>query len=195
MEEEMKTTIGLITPDRYSAPWEFVRSMLMLPKGYGLSLRQSARLDENRNAVLYDALQVNADCLLMIDTDMVFTPQDVEKILKHIENGKDYVCGLFHAGHPPHELCVYGGYDEVNRKHIPVEPGHEPFKIYASGLAFVAISKRLMDKLPPFAFNRLERNKIFLGGDLSFCQVVRELGFELWCDPTINIGHVVNKVV
>ena len=191
----MKTTIGLITPDRYFAPWEFVSSMLSLPRDYTLAVKHGARIDENRNAIFIE--NRNQDALLMIDTDMVFTRNDVATILRHIEEGKDYVCGMFHAGHKPHASCVYSGYDDATRKHIPVmaEGRTEPFQIYASGLAFVAISKRLMQKLPPIPFSRLERNQILLGGDLSFSQIVRELGFELWCDPTLKIGHVVSAIV
>lgn len=186
--------IGLITPDRYFAPWEFVKSIISLPKDYLIACKQGARLDENRNAILQEAR--SEDALLMIDTDMVFTKQDVEKIFKHIENGKDYVSGVFRAGHEPHPLCVYSGYDEAAHKHIPITNLEtEPFKIYASGLAFVAISGRLMKKLPPFAFNRDYKNNVLLGGDLAFGKLVRELGFGLWCDPTINIGHVVSQVV
>jgi hypothetical protein len=191
----MKTAIGLITPNRYFAPWEFVSSILSLKREHIICMRSSARLDENRNMILAQAKELGAEALLMIDTDMVFTNEDVEKIFAHIESGKDYVSGVFHAGHHPHTLCVYGGYDEVNKKHIPAELGHEVFKIHASGLAFVAISKKLMHTLPPFAFNREYLNNILLGGDLAFGKMVRELGFELWCDPTINIGHVVSKVV
>lgn len=187
--------IGLITPDRYFAPWEFVKSILALPKEYLIVVKQGARLDENRNAILHDVR--NQDALLMIDTDMVFTKEDVEKILRHIDEGKDYVSGVFRAGHQPHPVCVYSGYDEVAKKHIPamVEGRTEPFKIHASGLAFVAISGRLMRELPPFAFNRDYKKNVLLGGDLAFGKLVRELGFELWCDPTIKIGHVISSVV
>jgi len=187
--------IGLITPDRYFAPWEFVKSIMSLPREYLIAVKQGARLDENRNAILQEAR--THDALLMIDTDMVFTRQDVENILRHIDDGKDYVSGMFRAGHPPHPVCVYSGYDEVTHKHNPtlLEDHPEPFQIYASGLAFVAISGRLMKKLPPMAFNRDYKENVLLGGDLAFGKLVRELGFELWCDPTIKIGHVISSVV
>lgn len=187
--------IGLITPDRYFAPWEFVKSILSLPRDYLIVVKQGARLDENRNAILQEAR--NLEALLMIDTDMVFTKEDVVNILRHLDEGKDYVSGVFRAGHGEHPLCVYSGYDDATHKHIPamVEGRNELFQIHASGLAFVAISGRLMKKLPPHAFNRNYQQNVLLGGDLAFGKLVRELGFELWCDPTIKIGHVISSVV
>ena len=144
-----------------------------MPRDYLIAVKQGARLDENRNAILQEAR--NHDALLMIDTDMVFTKEDVVNILRHIDEGKDYVSGVFRAGHQPHPVCVYSGYDDATHKHIPADlneptysiltPRTEPFRIYASGLAFVAISGRLMKKLPPMAFNRSYNDNVLLGVD------------------------------
>lgn len=189
---ETKVIIGFITPNRYFAPWEFVESALRIPREYTFIVRKGALIEENRNWIIQDSK--DADILLMIDTDMVFTRQDVENILQHIKDGKDYVCGFYRKGHKPYDSQIYIGYDKGLRKHISGELDNMK-EIYASGACFVALSKKLIQALPPRPFERIVKNNILLGEDLSFCQRVRDAGFTLWCDPSIKIGHVVSEVV
>ena len=34
-----------------------------------------------------------------------------------------------------------------------------------------------------------------LGEDLAFCQRARASGSQIWCDPTVRIGHVAKIVI
>jgi hypothetical protein len=45
-----------------------------------------------------------------------------------------------------------------------------------------------------FEFEFDKKNKIRRSEDFSFCQHWRELGGEVWCDPTINVNHKGSKV-
>ena len=34
-----------------------------------------------------------------------------------------------------------------------------------------------------------------VGEDLAFCLRARELGYKIWCDPTISLGHVGQLII
>jgi hypothetical protein len=48
----------------------------------------------------------------------------------------------------------------------------------------------------PFDFGIDEAGELFgkpgefIGEDVNFCKRANEMGLEVWCDPTIRIGHI-----
>jgi hypothetical protein len=47
---------------------------------------------------------------------------------------------------------------------------------------------KLID-MPWFFFKSLGGNA-FMGEDYWFCERAKEKGIEIWCDPTIAVGHL-----
>ena len=67
--------------------------------------------------------------------------------------------------------------------------GTEPFRVDGCGFAAVltttSILKAVTDRFGP-CFRPTDK----YGEDLAFCDRVKQLGREIWCDPTVRPGHI-----
>ena len=43
---------------------------------------------------------------------------------------------------------------------------------------------------PHFGYKWYENGMVKMSNDWFFCEKARELGYEVWCDPTIKLGHI-----
>lgn len=175
--------LGTVVPNNYFAPWDFVKSITAV--SYPLISHQGAVLPHNRNKVFQYAKELDDD-LLFIDSDMVFTPQDVEKIKTHLKT-LDAVTGLCVMGFPPFKPAIL---KRVEGDYEFIEPEMGLHKIDACGSAFLGISKKVVRAMPQDPFNILTEGKVQYGEDVSFCHRLREHKFQLWCDTSVSVGHI-----
>lgn len=149
-------------------------------------------LDENREACMRDAIQANADFLVFIDTDMVFPPDAVDRLLAH---GKDVIGANYYEKRLPlvSTVKLFGTDGEMadDGKFVQQEMPPEPFRCAGLGAGLMAIRVSRVAALmaaPYFAF--ADRKGQRMGEELSFCERARHAGLEVWCDPTIPVLHV-----
>jgi GT2 family glycosyltransferase len=183
--------LGIARPNRFFAPWEFVESLLSLEGKFKIQTSNGCYIDDNRNDLLY--LARNEPWLLMVDSDMVFTKEDVEKMVRHVEDGKDIIAAVCRTGRPPHTYMLYEK-DEPFYEACTELP-KEPFEIVACHMAFTMMSARAMQRLPFRPFERVKRGSAFLGDDIAFCYRARKAGLKMFCDPSIVVGHITSKTV
>lgn len=181
--------LATITPNNYLMPFEAVKCWWGM--SYPVVFAQGPDLDYNRNAV-WKQVQGRYTHLLMIDSDLVFTTEDIVKIENHLNSGLDAVCGIYPVGQPPYPPCIYeripGDY-----KLTSVKPGLN--EIGACGGGFLGINKEVINKLPNNPFDNIREGDIFHGEDISFCHRLHKHGFKLWADSSIRLGHVRNLVI
>lgn len=168
-------------------PIDFVKSLLALPHNYTHVFEESCSIPDNRNK-LFELAKARNEDLLFVDSDMVFTRSDVERMEENLKT-HDIVSGVAvmqFAGWP---AAIFN--DEL--KTIPVV-GDELFEIGASGAAFLGISKRILNDLSE-PFNQIddEHGKKH-GEDISFCLRARRAGYKIHCDPLLRIGHIKSQV-
>ncbi len=130
--------LATIIGNSANLPYEFVKSLLAC-QGWAHLFQVGLYVPDNRNAV-WNLMKNKDDDLLFIDSDMVFSPDDVYKIEKHLKD-KDIVTGLY---------SMRGGGSAIFKKKeiyelAEVEAGL--FEIDACGAGFLGISKRVIDKL------------------------------------------------
>lgn len=145
-----------------------------------------------------------ATYLLFIDSDILFTPQNMKRILDDMKNGYDLIGGLF-AVRGGTQASSYG----INGKLILDGKIHE-FEYIASG--FMGITRKLLEKirdeipLPllhprdikffPFfeerEFADREGEGIFLSEDYDFCEKARKVGVKPYIDTSVQLGHIGN---
>jgi hypothetical protein len=148
------------------------------------SMRQGGDIVSARTWLVKEALKHDATHLLFVDSDMEFPPDALEKMLAH---NKDIV-----------------GVEYFKRK-LPIEPVFEPIEttseteIYkagfvGTGLVLINLNVFTSDIRPLaepwFNFGRNSEGELVLGEDVWFCNTARDAGFEVWIDPTIEVGHV-----
>lgn len=178
--------IATITPNCAYIPFEWVKCILALPQRYSYYAVEGPSLPDNRNRV-FDYAKRQADDLLFIDSDIVFTPEDVAKIENYLKNGYDAVTGVYVLGRPPYNPALFkriaGDYELT----LPMSGLNE---IGACGGGFLGISKKVIAALPDNPFSNLWEGPVQHGEDVSFCHRLHNAGFKLWCDSSINVGQV-----
>ena len=129
--------------------------------------------------------------VLWLDSDMTFGPDIAEDLLFC---GKDMVCGAFVSRRPPYGPCVYTDIsDPANMKKVE-NFGTEPFRVDGCGFATVLTSVSLLDAVQS-NFGTCFRPTEQYGEDLAFCDRVKQLGMEIWCEPTVRPGHIAHVPV
>ena len=192
----MKTIIAVPCMDQVSAL--FAHSLATLNKvgEVQLAMTVGSLIYTARNDFAKSVISKNADALLFFDSDMTFPEDTLERMVKHVEDGKDIISGLYFKRRPPFSPVLYKelGYrpetDETYFEELLELPtSKEPFEVAGAGMGCCMITKNvLLDLALNYQtwFNPIHN----MGEDLAFCIRARDLGYKIWCDPTISCGHV-----
>lgn len=162
--------------------YQFVKSLLAC-KDYPHMFAVGLYIEDNRNS----AYRLTRDQdLLMIDSDMTFTLEDVRKMEENLKD-RDIVTGLYRMG-------IDGAPWAIFKDDHPTEPEDKMFEIDACGAGFLGISLRvLLDEPFTRVFNK--KSGMWRGEDMSFCQTAKEKGYKIHCDPEIKLGHIKTKII
>jgi len=141
-----------------------------------------------RNDIVAQALYAGCSHLLMADTDQVYPPDTVMKLLSH---GKDIVGAAVHRRWPPYDLIMLRG--ELGAyAHVPE---HECYSgglvpVDATGTGCLLFDMRVFNDLsaPWFAFG--QHNGRPVGEDINLCARARAAGFEIFVDTSIQVDHL-----
>lgn len=153
----------------------------------------------SRNEIAKRALTEGADLVMWFDSDMIFNPDTMIRMLKHIDDGHDIVTGIYYRRTIPFTPVVFSkmDIDEKEQKSFYEEydeiPG-EPFEVAACGFGcvlmrteiFTAVFSRFGNMFSPIGN---------IGEDIAFCWRARECGYKILADPTIPLGHVGHNVI
>ena len=136
-----------------------------------------------RNSLACKAINENFTHLLFLDSDMVFHESIVEDLLFC---GKDFVCGAFQSRRPPYSSCVFTSLKPVERVK---EYGMEPFQVAGCGMACTIISTEVLKQVQ-CKYGACFQPTPDFGEDLAFCWRAKQVGAEIWCEPTARVGHI-----
>lgn len=75
----------------------------------------------------------------------------------------------------------------------PADIPAAPFKVAAAGSAGMLVRRHVFDVLEPPYFESTDGAAT--NEDLGFCEKVTAAGFDIWCNPQIRIGHILETVV
>lgn len=194
----MKTLIAIPCLDYVDV--QFVRSLVSMQRvgSTYISFLTNSLVYDARNKLAQQAIDENADFILWLDSDMVFTDTLLKDMFRSIE-GKDFVTAVCHRRRPPFSPCIYKTIklglagDAVTEEYLDY-PKDAPFEIDACGFAAVLMR---VDMLKTILHND---NALFspiagYGEDISFCIRAKRAGFKLYCDPKIQVGHVSQTII
>lgn len=142
---------------------------------------------ENRNYIVVQALNNKSDYLLMIDDDMIFPPDILNRL---IANDKD-ICGV--AFHPRCENEKMKRFDETHYANLK---DNKLFESNAAGTGIILIKCEVFERIPRpwFMFEYYETGQCKIGEDWYFSKKAKELDFKIYIDPTIEVGHIGEKI-
>ena len=177
-----------------------------------IDVEQSCYVHKNRNILMKRALESKSTHMLFLDEDIVFPPDGIMRLLAH---GRSVVGGAYNTRKPAGD----NGHMVTTVKPLPGTPEaeegslldtSEPFKVRAIPTGFMLIDLNVIRGLdaPPLDGGKADGSdggghakwfdfgdySGFVGEDVYFCDYVRKQGIEVWCDPTIPLGHVGEQV-
>ena len=192
----MKLMVAVPTTDYIHA--EFVKSLVGLTKklaedgtDFDVQVFGGTLVYIARNRLARRAIDQGFTHVLWLDSDMTFSENIVDDLLFC---GKDMVCGAFVSRRPPYGPCVYTDIsDPANMKKVE-DFGNAPFRVDGCGFATVLTSTEMLRKVWE-AFGPCFRPTEQYGEDLAFCDRAKQLGLEIWCEPTVRPGHIAHVPV
>jgi hypothetical protein len=158
-----------------------------------------------RNLLVKDMIDSECTDLLFIDSDINFEPNAVFRLLAWTSDPKKGIV----AGVPRVR--------DVNKTYIADLNYDENMQLTMDGMglvraqrvatAFMMIRRNVFtdmmaahpeweyldkrcDKVVPALFDFMLTDEGYIGEDFLFCDRAREIGHEVWIDPTISLGHM-----
>ena len=185
---EIRVVIGM--PLVESIKMETVISLLGITSNVKQSTSvifvKGSLIHDARKSIVLKAQSVGATHLLFMDSDMTAPNDTIDRLLAH---GKDIVGVNSHTKSIPTYSTVKMINDEgkiIVENNIP----KELFKVYACGTGILLVTMRVFDIIdkPWFFYDPDEKAPI--SEDVWFCRQAQRKGIEVFCDPTLKIGHV-----
>lgn len=128
-------------------------------------------IHHNRDVIVRQALEAGCSHLLFVDSDMMFNHDAIKKLMEH---GLDIVGARYNKRVNPPEPTVKQDIKELAE--VPFVP-----------TGFLLIDMEVFKKIgkPYFSFEDGAESE-----DVYFCDKAIKNGFKVYCDPTIEIGHL-----
>ncbi|HEV3344269.1 MAG TPA: class I SAM-dependent methyltransferase, partial [Pirellulales bacterium] len=173
-------------------------------RGYTVRrVRGYAAIDQGRNQMATDALADGFEELLWIDSDVVFHPDDVEKLRAH---GLPIVCGIY----PKKGVRAISCHVMPGTARLVFGEGGGLVEVLYAATGFLLVERQVfLDmqqrlSLPlcnekfgrpmlPFFLPLLHPEPTghwYLAEDYAFSQRARDCGYEIWADTTIRLRHI-----
>ena len=196
----MKILIAVPCMDQVPAP--FAQSLAMLQKPEeaecSLAMQMGSLIYTSRNSLAQRAIQMDADYVFWLDSDMVFEPDTLVRMLKTLrDNNLDILTGLYFRRVRPYTPVLFDKLD-IRRNICSWSEFHEIptglFEVGGCGFGCVLMNAGV------FLDVQAKHGNMFAplgnnGEDIAFCWRARDCGYKIYCDPSIICGHVGKIIV
>lgn len=198
----MKVTIA-IPSNRGLIPATFQCILDLIARGgYEFNLicpSEGYTIAENRNYIAAKACQHRSDYLLMIDDDMTFAPDTLDKL---VADDKDIVGVAYHSrgGSANGEIMAIAEIEAKKYINLDTEEDEKykkTFECYATGTGIILIKCEVFHKVkrPWFEFTYKETGQCENGEDWNFCFKAKDSGYKIYTNPTIKVGHIGERII
>lgn len=147
---------------------------------------------DSRDAIAKYAAENDYDYVLYVDSDMVFSSEDLKKLVAH---DTDIVSGLYVTRRGENKNVAYK--EIITRRRFPnrapalIEDktlaGYGPVAAYGFGFCLIKV-KAMKNMLKHY--KSLFEPKWGVGEDIAFCIRARKCGYKLYIDRDVKIGHI-----
>ena len=136
-----------------------------------------------RDKLAIHAIQHGYTDVLWLDADMVF---DDELLYDLQFSHKDFVSGIARSRRPPYVSCLFSDLSRVQR--VESYPS-DTFRVAGCGFACVLIKTDILRAVRE-KFGTCFLPTADLGEDLAFCDRASKLGYAIWAEPAVKVGHI-----
>ena len=162
------------------------------------SMTDSSLIYDARNRLGQKAVEEGFDRVLWLDSDMTFEPDIFLKLSKWLDEGYDFVSGLYFKRRQPIEPVIYSaiGTKQKDGEALPFSDWYDNypegiFEIAGCGFGCVMMNTNVIKEVAEkygLPFSPI----LGFGEDLSFCCRASQAGFKMYCDSNIKLGHLGN---
>lgn len=196
--EAKKIMIAIPCMDQVPALFAQSLARLQKPEGSVLAMKTGSLIYAARNDLATQSIKMDMDYVFWMDSDMTFPPNALVRMKQTLEERDlDILTGLYFRRVPPYspvlfdrldmskEACDYSEFDTIP---------DTVFEVGGCGFGCVLM------KTDVFFDVQLKFGNMFApignnGEDVAFCWRARECGFKIYCDPSVQCGHVGYSVV
>lgn len=152
---------------------------------------------DSRNKLASMAVEMEADYIFWLDSDMVFTPDTLERMMAVLDEHKeiDILSGLYFRRAQPFTPVLFskleenaeGTVDFADYKSVP----EGLFEIAGCGFGCVLMRTECLLDIAAKEGGGVWFTPIKNAGeDCSFCLRARNEGYKIYCDSDISLGHM-----
>lgn len=131
--------------------------------------------------------------LLMLDTDHIFEPNIVVRLLHRMQTyNLDVVTGIYQYKGPPYSPVLYT-WDDKQENFLPLgawDPEQPLFQVAAAGAGCLLVRRSVFDRIK----TELHEGPFDIippcSEDLSFFKRLQRLGIPVFCDSRIEVNHL-----
>lgn len=195
--------IFIAVPSLDTVPALFCQSLALLQRAGDtmIGFEVGSLVYNARNNLARQAIKAEADYVLWLDSDMVFSPDLLQRMMKvSKENDIDFLTGLCFRRKPPYTPCLFDKLERLENGAgasytalMSVPDGR--FKVGGCGFAGVLMTTDVILSVSAKFGGRMFDPMPGFGEDVSFCWRARQCGYDIWCDSEIELGHVGNCIV
>lgn len=157
-----------------------------------------------RNLLVKDFLESNCTDLMFIDADINFEPEDVLRLMAWASDPKMGIVGGVPRTRKTNKVYI-AQLDQDDEGLTMNRMGLVRAKRIATAFMLVRreVFERLVNENPQWnyydhssdrnlnaVFDFLVTEEGYMGEDYLFCDRARAIGYEVWIDPTIKLGHM-----
>ena len=186
----MRLLIGIPTLDYVNV--EFMKCLMNLiiklkndGVQFDLEINSGTLVYLARERIAHKAINEHYTHVLWLDSDMVFNADILDDLMF---SGKDFVTGIYQARRKGYASVIFKKISKDGVERFEDYP-NELFQIQGCGFGCVLTSVQMLSSVCLHygtCFTPLQS----LGEDIAFCKRAMDLGFKLWCEPTVICGHI-----
>jgi GT2 family glycosyltransferase len=194
--------ILIAVPSMDQVPALFCQSLATLRKvgDCVVAFQIGSLIYDARNKLGKTAIEMGADYVLWLDSDMTFPADTLERMLNTMqEKNLDILTGVYYRRRPPYTPVLFNQLEIIEGVCHNTEFNFIPddlFEVGGCGFGCVLMKSDVLFSMMAKhhdLFSPFDR----VGEDVAFCLRARECGYKIWADPSIDLGHcsysVVNK--
>lgn len=199
MEEKKPLSIMVATPTMGDVPMQYAHSLVAMI----LKTKEKYPDCKITMAVVYRKMHHRArtelaetflasDCthLFFIDDDNIPSQDDLNKLIEH---DLPIVSGLYFRREAPYEpiimLARENGMGTVRRPDLYREGSKDLINIHSTGMGFMLIKREVVEAVKALGAPMFDvRGGV--GEDIWFCIQAHGAGYDIFIDPTVEIGHL-----
>lgn len=192
----MKILLGM--PCMRTIPYQTTVSLLRTCQAGAVEpcMVEGSLVYDSRDYIASFAVNNGFDYVLYADSDMVFSSDDLKKLLAHDD---DIVSGYYVSRDGNEKPVIYSKI--ITRRRFPFRlPSLIPDNktvgfgpVAACGFGFCLIKTEALKSMLK-RYKSLFEPKWGVGEDIAFCIRARKCGYQVFCDRDVKLGHVGQKV-